>query len=107
MLCCEALEGTKELYTFTVLEHVFKDFGLPFGDPHRQMIDAKVLRTQVIAGLVLMALAAVNFVGSSFRLSARVRLRHTKRVELLSKRRRTYARCCFSAAVTRGTLAAS
>ena len=29
LLCCEALEGTKELYAFTVFERVFKDFGLP------------------------------------------------------------------------------
>jgi hypothetical protein len=29
LLCCEALETTKETYAFTVLERVFKDFGLP------------------------------------------------------------------------------
>jgi putative transposase len=29
LLCCDALESTKEIYAFTVLERVFKDFGLP------------------------------------------------------------------------------
>ena len=29
LLCCEALETTKEIYAFTVFERVFKDFGLP------------------------------------------------------------------------------
>jgi putative transposase len=29
LLCCEALETTKEVYAFTVFERVFKDFGLP------------------------------------------------------------------------------
>jgi len=29
LLCCEALETTKEIYTFTVFEGAFKDFGLP------------------------------------------------------------------------------
>jgi len=29
LLCCEALETTKETYAFTVFERVFKDFGLP------------------------------------------------------------------------------
>lgn len=90
---CSATAGDSELYA------------------RAAMIDAKDLRTQVIAGLVLMALAAVNFRGARpFALAPRARLRHTKRVcrpELLSIRRRTYARCCFSAAVTRGTLAAS
>src|ERR1700688_2564961 len=29
LLCCEALETTKERYAFTVFERTFKDFGLP------------------------------------------------------------------------------
>jgi putative transposase len=29
LLCCDALEGTKEDYAFTVFERTFKDFGLP------------------------------------------------------------------------------
>ena len=29
LLCCDALEGTKEAYAFTVFERTFKDFGLP------------------------------------------------------------------------------
>ena len=29
LLCCDALESTKEAYAFTVFERVFKDFGLP------------------------------------------------------------------------------
>jgi putative transposase len=29
LLCCDALEGTKEEYAFTVFERTFKDFGLP------------------------------------------------------------------------------
>ena len=29
LLCCEALETTKESYAFTVFERAFKDFGLP------------------------------------------------------------------------------
>jgi putative transposase len=29
LLCCEALETTKEIYAFTVFERVFKDVGLP------------------------------------------------------------------------------
>jgi putative transposase len=29
LLCCEALETTKEQYAFTVFERTFKDFGLP------------------------------------------------------------------------------
>jgi putative transposase len=29
LLCCDALESTKEIYAFTVFERVFKDFGLP------------------------------------------------------------------------------
>src|SRR5258706_10234605 len=29
LLCCEALEATKEIYAFTVFERIFKDFGLP------------------------------------------------------------------------------
>ncbi len=29
LLCCEALETTKEIYAFTVFERAFKDFGLP------------------------------------------------------------------------------
>jgi putative transposase len=29
LLCCEALETTKEVYAFTVFERVFKEFGLP------------------------------------------------------------------------------
>jgi putative transposase len=29
LLCCEALETTREQYAFTVFERVFKDFGLP------------------------------------------------------------------------------
>ena len=29
LLCCEALETTKELYAFPVFERAFKDFGLP------------------------------------------------------------------------------
>jgi putative transposase len=29
LLCCDALETTKEIYAFTVFERVFKDFGLP------------------------------------------------------------------------------
>ncbi len=29
LLCCEALETTKESYAFTVFERTFKDFGLP------------------------------------------------------------------------------
>ena len=29
LLCCDALETTKELYAFTVFERTFKDFGLP------------------------------------------------------------------------------
>jgi len=29
LLCCEALESTKEAYAFTVFERVFKDYGLP------------------------------------------------------------------------------
>jgi putative transposase len=29
LLCCEALETTKEIYAFTVFERVFKEFGLP------------------------------------------------------------------------------
>lgn len=29
LLCCEALESTREIYAFTVFERVFKDFGLP------------------------------------------------------------------------------
>jgi putative transposase len=29
LLCCDALETTKELYAFTVFERAFKDFGLP------------------------------------------------------------------------------
>ena len=29
LLCCEALETTKECYAFTVFERTFKDFGLP------------------------------------------------------------------------------
>ena len=31
LLCCDALEGTKEIYAFSVFEHAFKDFGLPKG----------------------------------------------------------------------------
>jgi putative transposase len=29
LLCCEALETTKQVYAFTVFERVFKEFGLP------------------------------------------------------------------------------
>jgi putative transposase len=29
LLCCEALEGTKEIYAFSVFERVFKESGLP------------------------------------------------------------------------------
>ena len=29
LLCCEALEGTKERYAFRVFEHAFQQFGLP------------------------------------------------------------------------------
>jgi putative transposase len=29
LLCCDALETTKEMYAFTVFERTFKDFGLP------------------------------------------------------------------------------
>jgi putative transposase len=29
LLCCDALETTKEVYAFTVFERAFKDFGLP------------------------------------------------------------------------------
>lgn len=29
LLCCDALESTKEAYAFTVFERTFKDFGLP------------------------------------------------------------------------------
>jgi hypothetical protein len=29
LLCCDALEGTKEKYAFSVFERTFKDFGLP------------------------------------------------------------------------------
>jgi putative transposase len=29
LLCCEALETTREIYAFTVFERVFKEFGLP------------------------------------------------------------------------------
>src|ERR1700734_2029533 len=29
LLCCDALETTKEMYAFTVFERAFKDFGLP------------------------------------------------------------------------------
>lgn len=29
LLCCDALETTREIYAFTVFERVFKDFGLP------------------------------------------------------------------------------
>jgi len=29
LLCCDALETTKEIYAFTVFERAFKDFGLP------------------------------------------------------------------------------
>jgi putative transposase len=29
LLCCDALEGTREEYAFTVFERTFKDFGLP------------------------------------------------------------------------------
>jgi putative transposase len=29
LLCCEALQATKEIYAFTVFERIFKGFGLP------------------------------------------------------------------------------
>ncbi|MFT3905825.1 MAG: integrase core domain-containing protein [Steroidobacteraceae bacterium] len=29
LMCCEALEGTREIYAFSVFERVFKEFGLP------------------------------------------------------------------------------
>jgi putative transposase len=29
LICCDALETTKEMYAFTVFERAFKDFGLP------------------------------------------------------------------------------
>ena len=29
LLCCDALETTREIYAFTVFERIFKDFGLP------------------------------------------------------------------------------
>ena len=29
LLCCDALEGTKEIYAFSVFERAFKDYGLP------------------------------------------------------------------------------
>jgi len=29
LLCCEALEGTREIYAFSVFERIFKDHGLP------------------------------------------------------------------------------
>jgi putative transposase len=31
LLCCDALESTRECYAFTVFERAFKDFGLPLG----------------------------------------------------------------------------
>jgi putative transposase len=31
LLCCDALESTKEMYAFTAFERTFKDFGLPLG----------------------------------------------------------------------------
>lgn len=31
LLCCDALESTREAYAFTVFERAFKDFGLPGG----------------------------------------------------------------------------
>src|ERR1700722_10859237 len=31
LLCCDALEGTREAHAFTVFERAFKDFGLPGG----------------------------------------------------------------------------
>lgn len=37
LLCCEALETTKEIYTFTVFERVFKDFGLPQNGRHERV----------------------------------------------------------------------
>ena len=29
LLCCDALEGTREAYAFSVFERAFKDYGLP------------------------------------------------------------------------------
>ena len=35
LFSCEALSTTQETYAFAVFERVFKEFGLPQGDPHR------------------------------------------------------------------------
>ena len=50
LLRCEALSTTQERYAFTVFERVFKDFGLPARDPHRQRralrLGARALRPE-------------------------------------------------------------
>ena len=57
LLTCEALSTTQEHYAFTVFERIFKDFGLPRRDPHRQRRAVRLgpcaLRPEQAVGLVV------------------------------------------------------